>query len=152
LFGQVEVVDFTTHLCELVGLAQPLIAGDSFTDVRNDRVPLRATCRTLGQAAIRMHPRERTTGHIPSRARRRSGVGYPYTDADFQAWLEVVATAAKQQGQPVNWAIRDEMEFLIGGCGFENLQIGKSHRAEIGYWLAKPHWGRGIMTAVVRRP
>jgi ribosomal-protein-alanine N-acetyltransferase len=28
--------------------------------------------------------------------------------------------------------------------------IGKLHRAEIGYWLAKPYWGRGIMTAVVR--
>src|SRR5690606_12348842 len=23
------------------------------------------------------------------------------------------------------------------------------HKAEIGYWLAKPWWGRGIMTAVV---
>jgi RimJ/RimL family protein N-acetyltransferase len=31
------------------------------------------------------------------------------------------------------------------------LQVGKSHRAEIGYWLAKPYWGRGIMTAVVQR-
>ena len=29
--------------------------------------------------------------------------------------------------------------------------MGKSHRAEIGYWLAKPFWGQGIMTAVVRR-
>lgn len=29
--------------------------------------------------------------------------------------------------------------------------MGKSHRAEVGYWLAKPFWGRGIMTAVVRR-
>jgi len=23
------------------------------------------------------------------------------------------------------------------------------HRAEIGYWLAKPFWGQGIMSAVV---
>jgi [ribosomal protein S5]-alanine N-acetyltransferase len=29
--------------------------------------------------------------------------------------------------------------------------MGKSHRAEIGYWIAKPYWNRGIMTAVVRR-
>lgn len=40
---------------------------------------------------------------------------------------------------------------MIGGCGFDGVQVGKSHRAEIGYWLAKPYWGRGIMTAVVRR-
>ena len=25
------------------------------------------------------------------------------------------------------------------------------HRAEVGYWLAKPFWGRGIITAVVQR-
>jgi RimJ/RimL family protein N-acetyltransferase len=36
---------------------------------------------------------------------------------------------------------------LISGLGFDALTIGKSHRAEIGYWLAKPYWGRGIMTA-----
>ncbi len=29
--------------------------------------------------------------------------------------------------------------------------MGKSHRAEIGYWLAKPFWGQGIKTAVVRK-
>jgi [ribosomal protein S5]-alanine N-acetyltransferase len=40
---------------------------------------------------------------------------------------------------------------FIGGCGFAGLQLGKSHRAEIGYWLAKPYWGQGIMTAIVRR-
>lgn len=78
-------------------------------------------------------------------------IPYPYTEADFQAWLEIVEKATKQQGRPVHWAIRDENEFLIGGCGFDSLQIGKSHRAEIGYWLAKPYWGRGIMTAVVQR-
>lgn len=78
-------------------------------------------------------------------------IPYPYTEADFQAWREIVEKATIQQGQPVNWAIRDEKEFFIGGCGFSGLQVGKSHRAEIGYWLARPFWGQGIMTAVVRR-
>ena len=40
---------------------------------------------------------------------------------------------------------------MIGGIGFDDIEIGKSHRAEVGYWLAKPYWNRGIMTAVVRR-
>jgi [ribosomal protein S5]-alanine N-acetyltransferase len=40
---------------------------------------------------------------------------------------------------------------LIGRCGFSSLEIGKSHRAEIGYWLAKPFWGRRIMAGVVRK-
>jgi [ribosomal protein S5]-alanine N-acetyltransferase len=78
-------------------------------------------------------------------------IPYPYTEADFQAWLEIVEKATMQLGRPVNWAIRDENGLFIGGCGFAGLETGKSHRAEIGYWLAKPYWGQGIMTAIVRR-
>ena len=78
-------------------------------------------------------------------------IPYPYTEADFQEWLKIVEKATQQQGRPVHWAIRKEDGLLIGGCGFDGFQVGKSHRAEIGYWLAKPYWGRGIMTAVVRR-
>ena len=37
---------------------------------------------------------------------------------------------------------------LLGGCGFEGLAYG--HKAEIGYWVAKPFWGQGIATAVIR--
>ena len=51
-------------------------------------------------------------------------------------------------GESPSWESDDA---LIGGCGFDSFQVGKSHRAEVGYWLAKPLWGRGIMTAVVRR-
>ncbi len=78
-------------------------------------------------------------------------IPYPYTAADFRAWLAIVEKATQQQGRAVHWAIRDENDSLIGGSGFDSLQIGKSHRAEIGYWLAKPYWGGGIMTSVVRR-
>ena len=78
-------------------------------------------------------------------------IPFPYSEADFQTWMEIVERATKQQGQPINWAIRNEQGFLIGGCGFDGVQLGKSHQAEIGYWLAKPYWGRGIMTTVVRK-
>jgi RimJ/RimL family protein N-acetyltransferase len=78
-------------------------------------------------------------------------IPYPYTEADADHWLELVSRATVQRGQPVHWAIRNEDGYLIGGCGFDDFEIGKSHRAEIGYWLAKPYWGQGIMTAVVRK-
>jgi RimJ/RimL family protein N-acetyltransferase len=78
-------------------------------------------------------------------------IPYPYSEADFETWLAIVEKTTQQQGRPVSWAIRDEDGLLIGGSGFDGFQVGKSHRAEIGYWLAKPYWGRGIMTAVVRR-
>jgi RimJ/RimL family protein N-acetyltransferase len=75
----------------------------------------------------------------------------PYTDASADEWLALVANITKQQGQPIHWAIRNAADALIGGCGFDGLRVGESHRAEVGYWLAKPFWGRGIMTAVVQR-
>jgi RimJ/RimL family protein N-acetyltransferase len=78
-------------------------------------------------------------------------IPYPYTEANFQEWLKIVEKATQQQGRPVHWAIRNEEGSMIGGCGLNDFQLGKSHRAEIGYWLAKPYWGCGIMTLVVRR-
>jgi RimJ/RimL family protein N-acetyltransferase len=77
-------------------------------------------------------------------------IPYPYLETDFQNWLKNVEQTTQQQGRPVSWAIRNEEALLIGGCGFDGFQVGKSHRAEIGYWLAKPYWGRGIVTGVVR--
>lgn len=77
-------------------------------------------------------------------------IPFPYTEADFRAWLGIVENATKQQGRPVQWAIRNELGLLIGGCGFDGFRIGESHQAEIGYWLATPYWGLGIMTAAVQ--
>jgi ribosomal-protein-alanine N-acetyltransferase len=78
-------------------------------------------------------------------------IPFPYTQADADDWLALVAKATKEQGRPVLWAIRTGHDALIGGCGFDGLQVGKSHRGEVAYWLARPFWGRGIMTAVVQR-
>lgn len=75
-------------------------------------------------------------------------IPYPYTEDDADQWLAMVAQSTREHGRPVHWAIR-QSERLIGCCGFDHLALGRSHRAEIGYWLAKPHWGCGIMTAVV---
>jgi len=78
-------------------------------------------------------------------------IPYPYTEAHFQEWLQIVARMTQQQGRTVHWAIRNEEGLMIGGCGFQDFQLGTSHCAEIGYWLAKPYWRRGIMTAAVHR-
>ena len=78
-------------------------------------------------------------------------IPFPYTEADADGWLGHVAGVTTQQGRPVQWAIRGADDAVIGGCGFDGFRVGKSHRAEVGYWLAKPYWGRGIMTAVVQQ-
>ena len=77
-------------------------------------------------------------------------IPYPYTAADAERWYAIVEKATKQNAQPVNWAIRDEAGRVIGGIGLEGLVIGETHKANIGYWLAKPYWGRGIMTSAAR--
>src|SRR5262249_24628164 len=78
-------------------------------------------------------------------------IPFPYTEPDAEKFLALVERSTQEQGQPLAWAIRDEQNRLIGGLGFEGLEVGKSHRAEIGYWLAGPYLGGGIMTAVVQR-
>jgi ribosomal-protein-alanine N-acetyltransferase len=78
-------------------------------------------------------------------------IPHPYTSEAFEQWLAILEKSRKEHGQPVHWAIRNEVEQLMGGIGFDDVEIGKSHRAEVGYWLAKPYWGHGIMTAVVGR-
>jgi [ribosomal protein S5]-alanine N-acetyltransferase len=78
-------------------------------------------------------------------------IPYPYTEAEAEKWLGIVARTTQLQGRAVHWAIRNAEDFLIGGCGFDGFQVGESHRAEIGYWLAKAYWNQGMMTAVVRR-
>ena len=75
-------------------------------------------------------------------------IPHPYTKSDAEHFVGIVAEATAKHGHPVHFAIRDKPEQLIGGYGFDGLSYG--HRAEIGYWLAKPYWGQGIMTDVVR--
>lgn len=112
--------------------------------VVNDRIHL-SEFRPSDKPALLEHLQEK---EIYDRTLR---IPYPYTEADADEWLALTARITQQQGQPIHWAIRDTDALLIGGCGFDDLQIGKSHRAEIGYWLAKPYWGQGIVTAVVRK-
>jgi len=78
-------------------------------------------------------------------------IPFPYTEKDAEAWFDRIAKSTEQQGRPTHFAIRGADDAAIGGCGFHDFVAGQPHRAEIGYWLGKPYWGRGIMTAVVKR-
>lgn len=70
---------------------------------------------------------------------------HPYTITDAQKFIELV-TCEKPE---TTFAISLDDE-AIGCIG---LQLGSDvHRktAELGYWLAEPFWGKGIMTEAVR--
>ena len=77
-----------------------------------------------------------------------AAIPFPYRPFDADQWLMRSANDAATNGAPVNWAIRRNDHQLIGTIGLINLAKGK--KSEVGYWLAKPFWGQGIMTDVVR--
>jgi RimJ/RimL family protein N-acetyltransferase len=76
-------------------------------------------------------------------------IPFPYTKKDAEFWIGLNQELSAE-GKIHNWAIRDEREEAMGGIGF-NTELDGAHKAEIGYWLAKPYWGRGIMTTVLKR-
>jgi len=70
---------------------------------------------------------------------------YPYTEDDGRAWLRIVA----DQDPETSFAIGDD-DGVIGGIGLELKKDVYRVGGEIGYWLGKQFWGRGIVTAAVR--
>lgn len=80
-----------------------------------------------------------------------SNIPHPYTSKDATWWINHVKDKTNVTGRLSNFAIRDKDLNLIGGIGF-HLKYGiKSHKDEIGYWLAKDFWNKGIMTSVVKK-
>ena len=76
----------------------------------------------------------------------RDGFPNPYGLLDAENFLANV----KQQEPRTFFAIATEAE-IIGAIG---LAMGVDvHRftAEMGFWLAEPYWGKGIMTEAVKR-
>lgn len=76
-------------------------------------------------------------------------IPYPYTEADAELWIRKRLEHTQRVGQDVSFAIRNADDKMIGAVGADNLEPGMDYKAEIGYWLAKPYWGRGIMTDAV---
>jgi RimJ/RimL family protein N-acetyltransferase len=70
---------------------------------------------------------------------------HPYTAADAKTWVAKV-TAATPETQ---FAIEVDGE-AAGGIGLFLQEDVARYSAELGYWLGESHWGRGLMTSVVR--
>jgi [ribosomal protein S5]-alanine N-acetyltransferase len=70
---------------------------------------------------------------------------HPYTAADADAWFAFLAG----MDEPTHWAIEVDGR-AVGGVGVEIGEGDFSRSADFGYWLGRPYWGRGIMTAAVQ--
>jgi RimJ/RimL family protein N-acetyltransferase len=70
---------------------------------------------------------------------------HPYTSADADFWLGQVTTMPR----PTHWAIEVDGQ-AVGAVGVEPGDGVFAKSGRFGYWLGRPFWGRGIMTAAVR--
>ncbi len=78
----------------------------------------------------------------------RDGFPAPYTLDDAVAFLQ---SCVQQDTSQNHFRAIEVAERLAGGIG---LTIGQDvHRlsAELGYWLAEPYWGKGIVTYGVKQ-
>jgi RimJ/RimL family protein N-acetyltransferase len=79
--------------------------------------------------------------------RNLSRVPWPYGPAEAEAWL----------GQPQDERrprllilTRSDEPQLVGGIGIMDLDDGPVEQAELGYWIARAHWGNGYATEAAR--
>jgi RimJ/RimL family protein N-acetyltransferase len=69
---------------------------------------------------------------------------HPYTAADAASWLAFV-----EPMRPVRFFAIEVADEAAGGIGIAPQQDVHRRSGEIGYWLGRRHWNRGIMTEAV---
>lgn len=68
---------------------------------------------------------------------------HPYTRADAESWISLASEDTTKFAIVVDGA-------LAGGIGFDLLKGEGTGTAEIGYWIGRLFWGRGIATVCLR--
>jgi [ribosomal protein S5]-alanine N-acetyltransferase len=72
-------------------------------------------------------------------------VPYPYLDGMAEEWIDK-QSSEYQEGKFVQFAISARnVGVLMGTIGLNNI-IHEYQRAELGYWVGKPFWGKGYCT------
>lgn len=75
-------------------------------------------------------------------------ISYPYKLKDANQWLKgVLKDNLKKKPERIHFVIDINKE--VAGC-VALSKIIYGHKASIGYWLARPYWGQGIMTSAVK--
>jgi ribosomal-protein-alanine N-acetyltransferase len=96
--------------------------------------PFRLTDAAAVQELAGAHEIADTTVSIP----------HPYPDGAAAAWIGTHA-AAWEVGKLVTFAITGrDGDSLMGAIGL--VISSENAHAELGYWIAKPHWNRGYCT------
>jgi RimJ/RimL family protein N-acetyltransferase len=77
----------------------------------------------------------------------RDGLPYPYTVSDAESFITAMLKAEKDS--QYTWTIT-ENDKTIGSIGIFRKDNVHSRTAEMGYYIAEPWWGRGIVTLAVK--
>ncbi len=76
----------------------------------------------------------------------------PYQLSDAVSWINFAQEQEEQYGTPFNYGILHlETQEIIGNIGRLNIYKEQNHKDEIGYWIAKKHWGKGFMTEALAK-
>jgi len=91
--------------------------------------------------------------HLQAReiARNTLHIPYPYTLDDANAWGERRTVHRENHSAATTFALRYPEGTLVGVVGADDLEVGTTHRANVGYRLATPYWNRGLMTEALGR-
>jgi RimJ/RimL family protein N-acetyltransferase len=80
-------------------------------------------------------------------SRNTATIPYPYKLKDAKDWIgKYLKNRQKKNPKEISFAIIIDGE-IVGSIGIHNIE--KKHKGEIGYWLARKHWGKGIMPEAV---
>jgi ribosomal-protein-alanine N-acetyltransferase len=79
-----------------------------------------------------------------------AAIPHPYPDGAAEQWIAGHASSFAE-GRLVVYAVtmRETAE-LLGTVSLLDVQLNHA-RAELGYWIAREHWGKGYCTEAVRR-
>ena len=69
---------------------------------------------------------------------------HPYTRDAGEQFINLA-----MQGNPVNIFAIEADGKAVGGIGLHPLEDVERINAEMGYWLAEPYWGQGIITSAI---
>jgi len=67
-----------------------------------------------------------------------------------EIWIiKAIKRQKEKKPNSLDWAIEANSEY-VGGIGIHDIDWDKQ-KAEIGYWIGKPYWGKGIATEAVKQ-
>ena len=113
--------------------------------------PLRLETVRLILRPYRMSDAVDVARHLKDRAvTRYTYIPHPYTIDDYRQFLRRIRSP-KRRAHNVVFAIVDKSAGkVIGAVGVHGIDETK-RSTEIGYWLAKPYWGKGIVVEALNR-